>query len=322
MPNAMRSRAVIPLAASAFAVALCGPAAAERIHARESVSVMGTMVTLGDIFRNVPPRKADRDVMRAPAPGQTRNLDTDTLAAIADQNDLTWRAPESGTGTEVRRESHEVPRKRIKAAVGRALAQYDVDDDMNIVLSSPNIDLVLPANVPATVKLEDFTYRRNANRFSARARAPAKGASQAQTTIRGEVRRMVEVPVLNRRIDRDERVRKDDIKWVQRPESELRSSTITNAQKLVGNIARRPLSANEMLRDTAVEEPILVERRSLVTLKLQTGGMNLTAKGQALEDGTMDDTVRVENVKSERVVTGVVTAPGVVQVQPNSAPTN
>jgi flagella basal body P-ring formation protein FlgA len=50
--------------------------------------------------------------------------------------------------------------------------------------------------------------------------------------------------------------------------------------------------------------------------------MSLTARGRALEDGAMSDTIRVENIQSQRKVSGTVTGPGVVVVEPNSVPTN
>ncbi len=317
-----RARAALTAAAGGLALTLAGGAAADNVRVREPISVAHVMVTLGDIFHGVPDAKAGQEVLRAPDPGRTRRLTGSLLNRIAENHGLAWHTEDSGAITRVRRKSHEVPRKRIKAAVRRALDERDVSDDLNIVLANPNIELVLPTTVPATVRLEDFTYRRRANRFSARIHAPATGRLHARTTITGEVLQMVEVPVLTRRIDREERVREDDIKWVKRPQSDIRNNTVTDAQKLVGNIARRPLSPNEMLRNTAVTEPILVEDRSLVTIKLQTQRMTLSAKGRALEDGAMNDTVRVENIKSERTVTGVVTAPGVVRVGPNGAPTN
>lgn len=322
LPFAAMPRTAFALALGAAALGWANAHAADAVRVREPVSVAGAMVTLGELFRGVAPEKAGREVLRAPDPGRTRRISASLLNRIAEDHGVAWQTRDNGTITRVRRKSHEVPRKRIKAAVRRALSQRDVSDDLNIVLSNPNIDLVLPTHVPATVRLEDFTYRRGANRFSARALAPAEGQMRARTTITGEVRRMVEVPVLNRRIARDERVREDDVKWVTRPQSDVRNNTVTEAAKLVGNIARRPLSPGEMLRDTAVTEPILVEDGSLVTIRLRSGRMRLSAKGRALEDGAMKDTVRVENVKSERTVTGVVTGPGVVEVAPNTTPTN
>lgn len=317
-----RHRTAIFAGMAALVLGITPGADAGSVSLREQASVAGPMVTLGDIFRGVPADQQTREVIRAPEPGRTRSLNAGLLNNVAAESGLDWRTQDSGKMITVRRKSQNVPTSVVKAAVRRALEQQGVGGERNVVLSNPNVDLVIPVTVPKTVRLEDFTYRRSSNRFSARVHAPATGSSQARETITGELVRMVQVPVLQKRVSRDERVQEDDITWVTRPESEIRSNTITDADALVGNIARRPLSSNELLRRTAVEEPVLVERNSLVTIKLQTEQMSLTARGRAMEDGTMNDTVRVENTQSEQTVTGVVIGSGVVAVKPNGTPTN
>ena len=313
-------RACLALAATLVAAPIA--AQADTVRVRDDISVAGGMITLGDLFRGVPKAKMDREVVRAPEPGRSRDVSSGLLNRIAENHGIDWHTEDSGVVTTVHRKSHEVGRDRVKAAVRRALAERDVSDELRIVFSNRDLDLVIPTTVPKTVRLEDFTYRRGAGRFSARVHAPAEGSSQARATVTGKAVRMIRVPVLKRRVARDERIREADIRWVEHSQDDIRSNTVTDADTLVGNIARRPLSANELLRDTSVEEPILVEDRSLVTIKLQTKSMSLTARGRAQEDGAKGDTIRVENVQSNETVTGVVTGSGVVAVQPNGAPTN
>jgi flagella basal body P-ring formation protein FlgA len=295
---------------------------ADTVRVRDRASVAGNMVTVGDLFRGVGESVQDREVVRAPEPGRSRRISASLMNRIAETNGIDWRTEDSGVITTVHRTSQHVGRDRVRAALRRALARRNVSDDRRIVLSNPNLDLVLPTTVPKTVRLEDFTYRRNSGRFSARVHAPAEGQSHTRATVTGEAVRMRRVPVLKRRVDRDEHIRESDIQWVERPQDDIRSNTVTDAEKLVGNVARRPLRPNELLRNTAVEEPILVEDRSLVTIKLQTDSMSLTAKGRAKADGAKGDTVRVENIQSNQTITGVVTGAGVVAVKPNGVPTN
>jgi flagella basal body P-ring formation protein FlgA len=58
----------------------------------------------------------------------------------------------------------------------------------------------------------------------------------------------------------------------------------------------------------------LVVRGSLVMMKIQTSLMTVTAQGKAQQDGAMGETIRVLNTQSNRVVEGVVTAPGVIDI--------
>lgn len=294
----------------------------DRVSPRQNVAVEDDAVTLGDLFDGVPAAKADTPVLRAPQPGRDRRLSGNILERIAADHGLGWSSTRNGTVTTVRRLSHHVSRDTVIDAIRDALDARGVNADLEIVLNNSRLGLELPTNVPATVRLQEFSYRTSSGRFSARAIAPAEGRQHARVTITGEAVRMIDVPVLARRIARGQRIREDDLTWVRRAASDVRGNHITDADALVGHEARRPLGPGELLRTTAVEEPILVEDDSFVTIKLRTNRMSLTARGRALEDGAMSDTIRVENIQSQRKVSGTVTGPGVVVVEPNSVPTN
>lgn len=308
--------AALALLAVAFAAFPAGAQTADSPVLRERVRVEGDHIRLGDLFRPLAPEKARQNVLRAPRPGQTRRISATRLNRIAKNHDLDWSTQSRGTMTEVHRASHEVPAAKIEAAVRKALESRGLRDNQKITFRNGQRGLTLPASLPATVRLENFAYRESSNRFSAKAIAPAEGSAYARTTVTGRVVRMLDIPVLNERIDRGETIRESDLRWVKRSARDVRNNHITDAKDLAGMNARRPLSPGELIRTTAVEEPILVEDDSLVTIKLQTQQLSLTAKGRALEDGAKSDTIRVENITSQNTVSGVVTAPGVVVVEP------
>lgn len=317
------SRIGVVLLAAACVVGGGPEARAEgSLRLRENITVEAAVISLGDVFHGLPEDKARQETMRAPAPGRSRRLSSALLNRMAETNGLDWRTKETGVLATVHRTSQTVPHHAVIDAIRRALAQRGIDDDRKVLLRNPNIELTLPTTVSATVRLEDFSYRRRTGRFSARAYAPEHGKPHARATVTGRAVSMLKVPVLSRRIDRGDTIQEDDVKWVERPGDDVRGNHITDAADLVGNHARRPLSPGELLRTSAVEEPVLVEDGSLVTIRLQTGRINLTAKGRALEDGTASDTIRVENISSEKTVSGVVTAPGEITVEPTSVPTN
>ena len=69
------------------------------------------------------------------------------------------------------------------------------------------------------------------------------------------------------------------------------------------------------MRARDVSAPRLVTRGSLVTIKVETPYMMVTAQGRALQDGAMGDTVRVTNTQSNRTIEGIVASAGVVRIQ-------
>ena len=60
--------------------------------------------------------------------------------------------------------------------------------------------------------------------------------------------------------------------------------------------------------------PRLVTRGSIVTMKIETPSLTVTAQGRALQDGKLGDTVRVTNTQSNRMIEGTVESDGTVKV--------
>jgi flagella basal body P-ring formation protein FlgA len=63
-----------------------------------------------------------------------------------------------------------------------------------------------------------------------------------------------------------------------------------------------------------IAEPIVVHKGDLVTVALNTPGMQLTAQGKAMEDGAMGASIRIANTQSNRVIDAVVAGPNQVMI--------
>ena len=76
------------------------------------------------------------------------------------------------------------------------------------------------------------------------------------------------------------------------------------------------MRAQNLVRTTDLQTPVVVGKNSLVTIRLETNRMQLSVQGRALEDGAAGDVVRVMNTKSNSVVNAVVVDTGSVVVVP------
>lgn len=88
--------------------------------------------------------------------------------------------------------------------------------------------------------------------------------------------------------------------------------------EVVGMTARRAISAGTVIRPQWLQKPappILVQRRQKVVLKIDTGLMQITAGGEALDEGAEGQIIRVKRGQrpDERIVLGRVMADGTVQ---------
>lgn len=62
------------------------------------------------------------------------------------------------------------------------------------------------------------------------------------------------------------------------------------------------------------ESPVLIKPRDLVRLVAKIGAVNVSARGEALQDGRLGQAIRVRNIASNKVVTGRVADRDIVLV--------
>ena len=85
-------------------------------------------------------------------------------------------------------------------------------------------------------------------------------------------------------------------------------------EEIAGLEARRPLSAGAPVRAHDLRQPNLIKKGQAVTMVVSHGNLTIAAKGKALEDGSKGSIVRVQNINSNQVIQGEVTATGLVSV--------
>jgi flagella basal body P-ring formation protein FlgA len=326
---ALARTAVTALAVTALALSFgAGPAAAERdntaafgqpVALNTDITVDGDTVTLNHLFSGLGDRGAT-PIARAPAPGEEVRLPADWLSRVARAYQIDWRPASNLQQASLRRAAQRIGGERIVAAIRAELTARGVDGELEVQLDNRDIALILPVDAPAKVTVAGFSYDRNSGRFTANVMAPDAQRPLARATVSGKALSMIEVPVLNRRVGRDEVIGQRDIAWVSRPADAVTANHIRDARKLVGMSARRSIRPDRPVRETDITAPVLVPRNSLVTLMLQTDRMRLTAQGRALQDGAQGEVIRVVNTKSNTTVSGVVVADGTVTVEAGSRP--
>ena len=308
------------LAALALSVlappAAAAPAAeAAPVTLRQSVTVSGRLVRLGDLF--VPAGdKAEAAVAYAPAPGKRAIFDARWLYRVARAYGLNWRPLSIHEKAVVARESIVIGRREIADHILAALVAKGVDADMRVELSNRMLRIHVPGDSTATVAVEDVAYEPRTRRFIAIVAAPADDPAARRIRVTGRVHRVIDVPVLTRRVLAGEVIRERDVKWIAMRSDRLQRDTIQDPGALIGKSPRRGLRAGVPVRVSDVRLPVLVPRRSLVTIMYRVRSMTLTAQGRALEDGGAGDTVRIANTQSNTVVQAVVTGANRVSVQP------
>lgn len=105
-----------------------------------------------------------------------------------------------------------------------------------------------------------------------------------------------------------------DVKIVMQDISDLRQGFLLSTNKVLGQQLKHPVALGTALTPRSLKQQKVVQRGEQVILVAQAGSMEVRMNGMAMEDAVLGDKIKVKNNSSNRVVEGVVQAPGIVQV--------
>ena len=83
-------------------------------------------------------------------------------------------------------------------------------------------------------------------------------------------------------------------------------SGFTNIEELVGRRAKKSLRAGLVLHDRHLQPDWMVQAKQSVSVVNNTGGIQVTTAGIALENGRLGDLVKVKNLSSNSILHGFV----------------
>ncbi len=271
-------------------------------------------IKLSDVFSGIP-EVLDRVIAVAPAPGKSVTYDVNVLKKLVLNNRLDWQPESLAERVTITRAATRITQDMIQAAVLERLKEENIKGKAEIVFDGRNHDIYLPADIKPAFAMSNFNFDSATRRF----RSDIVVETQARpytTSVSGRVIIKRDVPVLARRLERGVAIGEADITWITVAEDKMPSGAITDASQLLGREMRHDHPDRQILNVRDVIPPRLVTRGSLVTLKIQTPHMTITAQGRAMQDGAEGEVIRVTNTQSNRIVEGMVDASGTVRIQP------
>ena len=312
MPRFLLSLMMLAVVAGPAPTALGKSLPAQPVNLRPEITVEAAVLRLGDLFEGLG-SQAEVAVARAPAPGRRLRLSGQWLRRLARAYNLDWAPSPGGASALVSRASQVVGPSEIVDAIVGALEREGIGGDLDVVLDNPGLALHLPVDSPLEIEVAALSYDPRSERLAAKI-AVGRGADAAEALVRGRALRMTEVPVLRHRLARHQVIAREDLEWTRVPLARLGRGTVTDPAEIVGKSLRRALRPGRQLREADLRAPVLVTKNSLVTLRLETANMRLTAQGRALESGGLDEVVRVVNTKSNTLIHARVSGPNSVVV--------
>lgn len=297
---------------SAWAGSIAIPGAVE---VRSAKVHLGDVARLGGFDRETRTRLAAIDLGPAPLVGTGRLLPRAYLKSALSGVDVPpgtqLRLPER---LELTRASEILKGATLSRAVEDALRQALPP---GVEVSSVRVPLLSDLRIPAGSTYEITLARTGdlAGPVTAEVTFKDDGALVRTQRISLHVDAVGRAYVAAGPLGRGQTLGENEIREVRLPESQIPEDAVRSLADLGGAILRRPLEDGEPLTRRALELPPLVSRGDRVTMIAQSGGIRITAVGEALGSGRRGETVKVRNVDSQKIVSGRVSASQTVSME-------
>jgi flagella basal body P-ring formation protein FlgA len=285
---------------------------------RREAMVESDVVTLGDLVDHCGAACA-RPLFRAPAPGETGTIQALRVVAAARDAGLSEVETRGLRQVVISRAGRAATREEIEGAlttaIGPRVGLAATDLQVTLDQGSPRISLAPGASDAPAVG--DLVIDTRTRRFAATLASPRSRAVAAR--VSGAYAETVAAPVLTRSVQRGDSIRLEDIAIERRERDAVGDEQPANPGQLAGRVSRTALRAGTVLRERDLVKPLIVDRNSAVTMTFESGSLQLSLRGKAIEQGAMGDVINVQNLASKRVVQGVVTGPGMVRVHTSAS---
>ena len=255
----------------------------------------------------------------APLPGGSLVLTKDLLNMRlantgADLTGIAWKIPDSVLVTA---SSQSISRQTLidKAiATTRAQAGLNVGNGDIIITPNGNVaDLLVPVGNIQLVATMPYGIRYNMP-TSVIVTVNVNGQQFTKVPINMDVKQYREVIVSADQINLNGIFSAGNLRYERMDIGKLSAGYFTDINKVVGLASRRALKPGMVINDSMVIKPILIKRGAIVNIVARVGGLEVTAMGQAMQDGSEGQLIRVQNVNSFKFISARVLDGSTVQV--------
>ncbi|MCK8824572.1 flagellar basal body P-ring formation chaperone FlgA [Fuchsiella alkaliacetigena] len=293
------------------------------IEIEYEVESSGRTLYLGDIAKIQGPSEhkdslARIDLGQAPLPGYTRALNQDYILSALRRAGFDLEQIDYQIPTQIRVTTPYQTlsgNEMVNKAEEYILGSLDLaEEDVEIRVQRVSDEIRLPKG-EVDLKVGNFSGRALLGRATIPIDIYVDGDFFRKNHVQVEVQAYQEVLVAQEAISRNQSLNEEQFELERKSISaSSRGEPIDNFEDISGSKARRPINRGQIITENLVEIPPLVSRNEEVTIIAEVGGVNITTKGLALEDGAEGQTIQVENLTSGRELRAKVIAKDKVKV--------
>jgi flagella basal body P-ring formation protein FlgA len=306
-------RALPILCLAALVLAPGRPGATEARQAvalRQHVVMHEQVVTLGHLFANLPQGLETKAVGPAPLPGQRWILEARQLSLIARDNSLAWRPASPHERLVLERLGRRISREAVEDALAAELGALGLPAGLEPELAQFNPPVIAELSGEPRLLFDRPAVDLATRRFFASMVIVAPGSPPLRQDLTGRLVAMRSVAVPSRALRTEEVIGPEDVVLRRVATDRIPNGAVTEPALLIGARPRRPLAADVPLVMGDVVPNVVIRKDSVLSLRLQVGGLTVTAEARALEDAVAGAIVQVVNLSNGRILRAQAIGPG------------
>jgi len=280
----------------------------------KEINVRADQVWLSDLFHNIP-FESDIVIATTPALGKKFIFRYRDLKTIILNNKLLWRPNTKRVSRSVVRESQELSLKVLRKLIENELSSNILNYEVEIDFSRPQRRILVPHGSQQVATIDDLSYDDRSNFFRASIKIDTEGSEPMQLLLSGRVHPLVAMPVLKKHISSGGIIKHNDISWKKIRSKNTNYNSVSSAEQLRDQVARRPLIAGRIIRASDIRPQKLVNKGDFVVVQLRNDAMSLSTRGISIESGSRNEIIKIRNPRSNKIIEAKIIAPNLTIIQ-------
>ncbi len=140
------------------------------------------------------------------------------------------------------------------------------------------------------------------------------GKVEKRLWLQGQIKIFKSVPVLRRDLSLGMKVQSEDVEF-QRREITFERNSAPHTDELYGSEIAQYMAANQVVWKKDLKRKLILQKGTPVSMVLKSEGWRIFAKGVSQDNAYVGDYVKVLTIDNKKVVTGLVTIDGTVEVR-------
>lgn len=287
----------------------------------QQATVTGDKIMLGDIARISPTEESGQtlsqlNIANAPAPGKSKTLQTPSVITSLRNNphasDVHWAGTREVV---VHRQAIKITDDQLYQIIAEFLAENKEkipSGDIRFTSMRAPSELFLPFGKLSWRVTPSRPNIIDSSSFSVFFKVDGKPANNC--TVRGRIEVLTDIAVAAETIRKGTVIKAEQI-TMKRKNIVTADHPVYKPKNVIGMQAARTIGAGKVVEQNHITVPPVIEAGDLVKVIAGKGQLRISTKGVARSPGIIGDTIRVKNMRSNKLIYARVEGPGMVSVE-------